>query len=96
MSYESPVGIDRAFLIFDVMEYPLFIKHPKGLVWYRIDSKSSFLELSKLGERFLKSEVQAEDYSTSLYIKDLVDAFIVGDYESTTELEFEAILRQAH
>ena len=83
--------MDRAFLIFGAMEYPLYAKHSDGRVWYRIDSESYFIELRRLGDKFLRNEVLAEDYSTYLYIQDLIEALKNGELEEVTIAEFEGV-----
>ena len=68
----------------------MYAKHPDGQVWYRIDSKSSFSELRYLGGRVSVSLVKAQDYSTSLYINDLIEAIRAGKLERITASDFDA------
>jgi hypothetical protein len=72
------------------MEFPIYAKHPDGQVWYKIHSKSSFSELRTLGQRVTITKVLAQDYSTSLYINDLIEAIRAGKLDRITAADFDA------
>ena len=70
---------------FYTMEFPIYAQHPDGSVWYKILSPKHFLEWKRLGaskhpqaDTYIKSEVVAEDYSTALYVQDLLNSIEEG------------------
>jgi hypothetical protein len=76
------------------MEFPIHAKHPDGSVWYKILSSKHFLEWKRIGvsqkpeqNRYLKSEVIAQDYSAALYIQDLIKSIEEGALLRVDEFE---------
>jgi len=55
-----------------MQQYPVYRKY-KGLnVWFKIISDRSFIELKKLGERWIKHEVEAKQYPEIVLIQDML------------------------
>ena len=80
------------------MEFPIYAKHPDHSVWYEIRTKAFFIEMKRLGvskaplpDYYMRSEVKAEDYSTALYIQDLLDAISKGELTQISAQEFQAL-----
>lgn len=76
------------------MEFPIHAKHPDGSVWYKIISTHHFLEWKRIGSsessggvKYIKSEIVAEDYSTALYIQDLLNSIEDGALVTLDEFE---------
>jgi hypothetical protein len=83
---EDPVE-RRDLRIFKPMEFPIYAKHADGSVWYEFISASHFHEwkqfgMSKGNPHFLHTETISEDYSTTLYIRDLLDLVSQGVLET--------------
>ena len=74
------------------MEFPIYAKHADGSVWYEFISSSHFHEWKRFGlfsgaPHFLHTEILSEDYSTSLYINDLLDLVNQGILERVSPEE---------
>ncbi|MCG8574739.1 MAG: hypothetical protein MI810_07635 [Flavobacteriales bacterium] len=54
-------------------DFPAYRKY-KGLnVWFKIENERSFLEIKKLGDRYLVEKVEAEQYPEMLRIQDMLN-----------------------
>lgn len=80
------------------MEFPIYAKHPDHSVWYEILSAHHFNEKKRLGpskyplqDYYVHSEVNALDYSTALYIQDLLDAISRKELIQVSAQEFHAL-----
>jgi|GEM_PF-2629483 len=79
------------------MEFPVYACHKDYSVFYQIISKHHFIEKKRLGaakfplaETYMVNEIRAEDYSTALYILDLLHSIEKGELISCTASEFLA------
>ena len=75
------------------MQFPFFAKHPDGSVWYEFISDRHFIEWKRIGpdkglepSKYVRSEILSKDYSTSVYISDLISAVSKGDLQLVNDL----------
>jgi hypothetical protein len=78
------------------MEFPLYAKHKDNSVYYEILSSRVFNEKKRLGsskdplpDTFIVSQITSEDYSTSLYIQDLIDSILQDELIQISASEYE-------
>lgn len=83
------------------MEFPRCARHPDGSVWYRFHSARHFEELKRFGQgadgqpRYLHSELEEVDFSTGIYIQDLLLALEKGELLPVEDKDFEALKLRA-
>jgi hypothetical protein len=77
------------------MQFPVYIKHRSGEVYYAILSDESFIELKKLSfsnsDKYMVSEIIDGDFSTRIYISDLLQMLETGALMRIEEKEFAAL-----
>ena len=78
------------------MEFPLYAKHKDNSVFYEIISSRAFNEKKRLGaskyplaDTFIVSQITSEDYSTAVYIKDLIDSVLKEELIQISSIEYE-------
>lgn len=79
------------------MDFPIYARHEDHSVWYQIHAADRFTEWKRLGasktplpDNFIRSEIQSTDYSTALYIDDLIKAVKAGSLKMVELEELEA------
>ncbi|NNC83703.1 MAG: hypothetical protein HKN79_09000 [Flavobacteriales bacterium] len=84
------------------MEYPIYISHIDHSVIYRIDGPMAFSEWKRLGpdrspdqSRWIRTDVENGDYSTAVYIQDLLVAVEKGELQSITGSTFGSLIGES-
>lgn len=54
------------------MNYPIYRKYAGIDTWFKITDPKHFIEIKKIGNRFLISEVEAIQFPELLFIKDMI------------------------
>lgn len=75
-------------------QYPAYRKYKVIDVWFKIISDRHFVELKKIGEKWIKHEVKAEQYPEIILIQDML-ACAEGRWEVMNKEDFEAALVKA-
>lgn len=77
-----------------MQHYPVYRKY-KGLnVWFKITTDRSFIELKKVGERWVKHKVKATQYPEMVLIQDMLNC-AEDRWEPMSAHLFEEILNQS-
>ena len=71
-------------------EYPQFRKYVGVDTWFKIISANEFIEIQKLGQRYLKTTVVATQFPEKQLIRDMLDCF-ENRWEVISETVFLAV-----
>lgn len=72
------------------MDFPQYRKY-KGLdVWYKIISVNHFIEIKKIGERYVTDEIEAARHPEKLRIRDMLEC-LDDSWEIIEAVEFERL-----
>ena len=72
-------------------QYPAYRKYTGIDVWFKITSDRHFIELKKMGQRWIKHEVVAEQYPEIVFIQDML-SMLDGRWEIHEGELFEDVL----
>ena len=67
--------------------FPLYRKYKEIDVWFKIESDLNFVEVKKVGTKFIKTEVKAEIFPEKQFIQDMINCF-EGRWQKISEQEF--------
>ena len=73
------------------MEFPQYRKYKNGLSYFKIESKESFIEWKKTGNRWEKFEFKVKILPDRNYINDMLLDY-EHHWDALSDLEFEQFL----
>ena len=76
------------------MEYPQFRKYRNANSWFKILSDKEFQEIKKVGERYERYHIIAEQFPEMNHIRDMLKCE-EDRWENIDEAEFNSILNEA-
>ncbi len=73
--------------------FPVYRKYVGINVWFKIITNTHFIEIKQIGNRFVQSEVVANQYPEMVLIKDML-ACHENRWEVSEELDFEIVSKK--
>ena len=71
------------------MDFPVYRKYTNNQSYFIITSENSWIELKKVGSKYLKFEFIANQFPEKLFIKDLLD--LIEGVESSSQTEIDLL-----
>lgn len=76
------------------IKFPVYRKYIGLNTWFRIESERSFTEIRQIGDKYLKTEIRAEQFPEILFIQDMIECQD-GRWEISSASDFDPVFQLA-